>query len=51
MKSIYEKYAELLVRYSLELKKGERLLIADMKDSGEMYADGEMIYRNGEFLL
>jgi len=28
MKSIYEKYAELLVRYSLELKKGERLIIA-----------------------
>ncbi len=28
MKSIYETYAELLVRYSLELKKGERLLIA-----------------------
>ncbi|HUJ68652.1 MAG TPA: aminopeptidase [Syntrophorhabdales bacterium] len=28
MKGIYEKYAELLVRYSLELKKGERLLIA-----------------------
>jgi aminopeptidase len=28
MKSIYEKYAELLVNYSLYLKKGERLLIS-----------------------
>src|SRR5208283_1021423 len=28
MKSVYEKYAELLVRYSLYLEKGERLLIS-----------------------
>jgi aminopeptidase len=28
VKSVYEKYAELLVRYSLYLKKGERLLIS-----------------------
>jgi aminopeptidase len=27
MKSIYEKYADLLVRYSLELQKGDKLLI------------------------
>ena len=27
MKSIYEKYAELLVHYSLELRKGDKLLI------------------------
>jgi aminopeptidase len=28
MRSVYEKYAELLVRYSLYMKKGERLLIS-----------------------
>lgn len=28
MRSVYEKYAELLVRYSLYLKKGEKLLIS-----------------------
>lgn len=28
MRSVYEKYAELLVRYSLYLRKGERLLIS-----------------------
>lgn len=27
MKTVYEKYAELLVQYSLELRRGERLLI------------------------
>ena len=28
MRDIYEKYAELLIKYSLNLKKGERLFIA-----------------------
>jgi aminopeptidase len=26
-------------------------LLADMRDGGEIYADGERIYRNGEFLI
>jgi hypothetical protein len=44
------KLARVLVDHSIEGGEGDQVLVCDLREGGELYADGELIQENGRFL-
>ena len=42
--------ARVLVDYSIEVGEGDQVLVCDLREGRELWADGELIQENGRFL-